>query len=78
MNHMEQTGKSSWVNAKGILPAMQQVFAVLICPGRGVPTLGEGYLPWLGVPTLARGIPTLAGGTYPGWGTPLVLTDKHL
>ena len=47
-----ETRKSSCVNARGILPATQQVFTVLICPGWGG---GEGFLPWLGVPTLARG-----------------------
>ena len=71
------------MNARGILPATQQVFAVLICPsqGAGVPTLAGGtypggYLPWLGVPTLAAGylpwpggVPTQARGTYPGRGT---------
>ena len=51
--------------------------------GEGVPTLTGWYLPWLGIPTLARGrgtnpswggvptllrVPTLAGGTYPGQG----------
>ena len=44
----------SCVNARGILPAMQQAPAVLMGGGRGVPTLNGG------------GIPTL-DGTYPGW-----------
>ena len=57
--------KSSCVSARGIPPAAKQVFAVLICPGRG-----GGYLPptlTRGVPTLAGRIPTLSGGTYPIW-----------
>ena len=66
------------MNGGGIPPAAQQVFAVLICPGRRgrgatYPDWGEGYLPWLGgqwVPTLAGGyIPWPGGGgTYPGQG----------
>ena len=123
-----QTTKSSCVNTRLILPAVQQRFAVLICSGRGggglptiggskwgtrdalplgpnsftfmqfkdifdqiigwypyfggwhpllweildlpLPTLAEGtypgqgkYLPWPGVPTLAK------ESTYLGWGT---------
>ena len=66
------------MNARGIPPATQQVFTVLVCPGWagggstypgwGVPTLVRGYLPWL-------------GGTYPGQGTfpgEGVWTDKCL
>ena len=50
--------RKSCVNARGIPPATQHMFAVWICPeGGGVPTLAGGYLSW-------------PGGTYPGWGTP--------
>ena len=54
------------MNARGIPPAAQQVFAELICLG-GVPTLvptldrgtypgqGWGYLPWLGGTYLVPG-----------------------
>ena len=58
------------MNARGILPATQQVLVVLLClpgewgtyPGQGVPTLVGEYLPWM------KGVLTLAGGTYLGQG----------
>ena len=78
------------MNARGISPAAQQVFAVLICPG-GVPTLAGGVPTLVGVSTQARGIPTrgggylplpgrylpLPGGNYLGWGVP-TLARWHL
>ena len=33
----------------------------------GVPTLARGYLPWMGVPTLASGVPPIGLGGYPPW-----------
>ena len=49
---------------------------------RGVPTLGDGYLPWMGVPTLDRdtylgwGHLPWTGGTYPGQGVPSLIQDR--
>ena len=45
-----------------------------------VPTLAGGYLPWLGVPTLAGGYPTLAGGYLPcgGGGVPTLARGIYL
>ena len=42
---IDKTRKSSCVNARGIPPAAQQMFTVLIWPGRDG---GRCYLPWLG------------------------------
>ena len=60
---------------EGIPPAAQQVFTVLICPGvylpwLGVPTLARGYLPWLGGYLPWLGVPTLARGVPTMVGTP--------
>ena len=59
LENRKETRTSSCVNAKGILPAAQQVFAVATgggvltlvggtYPGRGVPILAGGYLLWQG------------------------------
>ena len=65
--------KSSCANARGTPTAVYQVLHLLPYPaggggaylGRGgVPTLVEGYLPWLG------GYLPWPGGTYLGWGVP--------
>ena len=75
--------KSSCVNARGIPTATQQVHAVLVWWGGGVPWWGGGtlvggtparvYPRWGGVPQLGY-TPGQLDGVHPwpaGWGTPL-------
>ena len=78
--------KSSCVNARGIPPAVQQVFAVLICPGGGTypgwergtcHDKGSNYHGRVGVPTLAGEYLPWLWGTYPGRGVPILARGTY-
>ena len=58
--------RKSYVNARGIPPAVQQVL------GEGVPTLDGGRGTYLGYPILGCGGPR---GTYLGWGEEVPTLD---